>query len=87
MLIFSLQLNFTVIVEMLFKLLIMTSSMNVLNILRLIVTSFIIICFKVLTLQSVSSQDPLADIFIKLLSLGTFRALASKLKMVSLKPP
>ena len=43
----SLQLNFTVIIEVLFKLLIMMSSMNVLNILRLIVTSFVIICFRV----------------------------------------
>ena len=42
-----LQLNFTMIIELLFKLLIMMSSMNVLNILRLIVTSFVIICFKV----------------------------------------
>ena len=42
-----LQLNFTVIIEVLFKLVIMISSMNVLNILRLIVTSFVIICFKV----------------------------------------
>ena len=42
-----LQLNFTVIIGVLFKLLIMMSSMNVLNILRLIVTSFVIICFRV----------------------------------------
>ena len=42
-----LQLNFTMIIEVLFKLLIMMSSMNVPNILRLIVTSFVIICFKV----------------------------------------
>ena len=42
-----LQQNFTVIIEVLFKLLIMMSSMNVLNILRLIFTSFIIICFRV----------------------------------------
>ena len=42
-----LQLNFTVIIEVLFKLLIMMSSMNVLNKLRLIVTSFVIICFRV----------------------------------------
>ena len=42
-----LQLNFTVIIEVLFKLLIMMSSMNVLNILRLIVISFVIICFRV----------------------------------------
>ena len=42
-----LQLNFIVIIEVLFKLLIMMSSMNVLNILRLIVTSFVIICFRV----------------------------------------
>ena len=42
-----LKLNFTVIIEVLFKLLIMMSSMNVLNILRLIVTSLVIICFKV----------------------------------------
>ena len=42
-----LQLNFTVIIEVLFKLLIMMSSMNVLNILRLIVTSFVIIWFRV----------------------------------------
>ena len=40
-----------------------------------------------LTLQSVSSQDQLADIFTKPLPLGTFRALASNLRMVSLKPP
>ena len=40
-----------------------------------------------LTLQSVSSQDQLADIFTKSLPPGTFRALASKLRMVSLKPP
>ena len=39
------------------------------------------------TLQSVSSQDQLADIFTKPLPLGTFRTLASKLIMVSLKPP
>ena len=42
-----LQLNFTVIIEVLFKFLIMMSSMNVLNILRLIVTSLVIICFRV----------------------------------------
>ena len=42
-----LQLNFTMTIEVLFKLLIMMSSMNVLNILRLIVTSFVIICFRV----------------------------------------
>ena len=42
-----LQLNFIVIIEVLFKLLIMMSFMNVINILRLIVTSFIIICFRV----------------------------------------
>ena len=42
-----LQLNFTVIIEVLFKLLIMMSSMNVLNILRFIVTSFVIIYFRV----------------------------------------
>ena len=47
MLTVPLQLNFTVIIEVLFKMLIMMSSMNVLNILRLIVTSFVIICFKV----------------------------------------
>ena len=41
----------------------------------------------ILTLQSITSQDQLADIFIKPLPLGTFRALASKLRMVSLKPP
>ena len=40
-----------------------------------------------LTLQSVSSQDQLVDIFTKPLPLRTFRALASKLIMVSLKPP
>ena len=40
-----------------------------------------------LTLQFVSFQDQLSNIFIKLLPLGTFRALASKLIMVSLKPP
>ena len=40
-----------------------------------------------LTLQSVSSQDQLADIFTKPLPPGTFRVLASKLRMVSLKPP
>ena len=40
-----------------------------------------------LTLQSISSQDQLADIFTKPLPPGTFRALASKLRMVSLKPP
>ena len=40
-----------------------------------------------LTLQSVSSQDQLADIFTKPLPPGTFQALASKLIMVSLKPP
>ena len=40
-----------------------------------------------LTLQSVSSQDQLADIFTKLLPPGTFRSLTSKLIMVSLKPP
>ena len=39
------------------------------------------------TLQSISSQDQLADIFTKLLPPGTFRALTSKLKTVSLKPP
>ena len=47
MLIVPLQLNFIVIIEVLFKFLIMMSSMNVLNILRLIVTSFIIIYFMV----------------------------------------
>ena len=40
----------------------------------------------ILTLQSISTQDQLADIFTKPLPPGTFRALASKLKMVSLKP-
>ena len=40
-----------------------------------------------LTLQSVSSQDQLADISTKPLPSRTFRALASKLIMVSLKPP
>ena len=40
-----------------------------------------------LTLQSISSQDQLADIFTKPLPPGTFRVLASKLIMVSLKPP
>ena len=82
-----LQLNFTMIIEVLFKLLIMMSSMNVLNILRSIVTSFVIICFRVRTLQSVSSQYQLADIFTKPLPPKTFRGLASKLIMVSLKPP
>ena len=42
-----LKLNFTMIIKVLFKLLIMMSSMNVLNILRLTVTSFVIICFRV----------------------------------------
>ena len=42
-----LKLNFTMIIEVLFKLLIMMSSMNVLNILRLIFTSIVIICFRV----------------------------------------
>ena len=40
-----------------------------------------------LTLQSVSSQDQLTDIFTKLLPPRTFQALTSKLIMVSLKPP
>ena len=40
-----------------------------------------------LTLQSVSSQDQLVDIFTKPLPPGTFRALAFKLRMVPLKPP
>ena len=40
-----------------------------------------------LIFQSISSQDQLVDIFTKPLPLGTFRALASKLIMVSLKPP
>ena len=40
-----------------------------------------------LTLQSISSQDQLADIFTKPLPQGTFRALASKLRIVFLKPP
>ena len=40
-----------------------------------------------ITLQSVSSQDQLGDIFTKPLSPRPFRALTSKLKMVSLKPP
>ena len=40
-----------------------------------------------LTLQSISSQYQLADIFTKPLPLGTFRALTSKLRMISLKPP
>ena len=40
-----------------------------------------------ITLQSVSSQDQLADIFTKPLSPGPFRVLTFKLKMVSLKPP
>ena len=40
-----------------------------------------------LTFQSISSHDQLADIFTKPLSPGTFRALTSKLRMVSLKPP
>ena len=39
------------------------------------------------TFQSISSQDQLADIFTKPLPPGTFRALTSKLRMVSLKPP
>ena len=47
MLTIALQLNFTMIIEVLFKFLIMMSSMNVLNILRLIVISFVIICFRV----------------------------------------
>ena len=48
MLTVPLQLNFVVIIKvLLIKLLIMMSSMNVLNILRLIVTSFVIICFRV----------------------------------------
>ena len=38
------------------------------------------------TLQSVSSQDQLANIFTKPLPLGTFRDLSSKLRMVSFKP-
>ena len=42
-----LKLNFTVIIKVLLKLLIMMSFMNVLNILRLIVTSFVIIYFRV----------------------------------------
>ena len=46
-LIVSLQLNFTVIIEVLFKFLIMMFFLNVLNILKLIVTSFVIICFRV----------------------------------------
>ena len=40
-----------------------------------------------LTLQYISFQDQLADIFTKPLPPGTFRALASKLIMISLKPP
>ena len=40
-----------------------------------------------ITLQSVSSQDQLTDIFNKPLSPRPFRVLTSKLKMVSLKPP
>ena len=40
-----------------------------------------------LTLQSVSSQDQLVDFFTKSLPPGTFRALTSKVIMVSLKPP
>ena len=40
-----------------------------------------------LTLQYVSFQDQLADIFTKSFPSRTFRGLASKLKMVSLKPP
>ena len=40
-----------------------------------------------ITLQLVSSQDQFADIFTKPLSPRPFRALTSKLKMVSLKPP
>ena len=40
-----------------------------------------------LTLQSISFQNQLADIFTKPLSPGTFRVLASKLIMVSLKSP
>ena len=40
-----------------------------------------------ITLQSVSSQDQLADVFTKPLSPRPFRVLTSKLKMVSLKPP
>ena len=39
-----------------------------------------------LTLQYISSQDQLADIFTKPLPPGTFRTLSSKLIMVSLKP-
>ena len=38
-------------------------------------------------LQSISSQDQLADIFTKPLPPKKCRALASKLRMVSLKPP
>ena len=40
-----------------------------------------------LTLRYISSQDQLANIFTKPLPPGTFRALASKLIMVYLKPP
>ena len=40
-----------------------------------------------LTLQSIFSQDQLVDIFTKSLPPRTFRALASKLIMVYLKPP
>ena len=88
MLTVPLQLNFIVIIKVLFKLLIMMSFMNVLNIVRLIITSFIIIFFQgILTLQYVSSQDQLYDIFIKPLPQRTSRVLASKLIMVSLKPP
>ena len=52
MLTVPLQLNFTVIIEVLFKLLIMMSFMNVLNILRLIVTSF-----DIITLQGTLTRE------------------------------
>ena len=86
MLIVPLQLNFTMVIEVLFKLLMIMSKRT-----KHIEIDCHFICHHLLqgalTLQSVSSQNQLADIFTKPLPLRTFQALTFKLIIVSLKPP
>ena len=86
MLTVALQLNFTVIIQVLFKLL---------DAFLECTKHIEIDCHFIrhhllqgtLTLSSISSQDQLADIFTKPPPLEISRALTSKLIMVSLKPP